>query len=99
MITELDIVLGPKDASEEKYYKPILAQKLGLKSGRIQEIKILRKSIDARQRNVKVNLRFRIAIDEQMLQSPDSEFFYSDVQNKPKVIVVGARLVYLLLFD
>lgn len=90
MITELDIVLGPKDASEEKYYKPILAQKLGLKSGRIQEIKILRKSIDARQRNVKVNLRFRIAIDEQMPQSPDSEFSYSDVQNKPKVIVVGA---------
>ncbi|WP_320019722.1 hypothetical protein [Labilibaculum manganireducens] len=67
MITELDIVLSPKDASDKKYYLPILAKKLGVNVSQIHGIKILRKSIDARRRNILVNLRFRVACGEEFL--------------------------------
>ena len=90
MITELDIVLSPKDASGEKFYKPILAQKLQVKPGRITGIQIIRKSIDARRRNVKVNLRFKIAVDEAFPRTNQSKFEYVDVGGRKKVIVVGA---------
>jgi len=90
MITEIDIVLSPKEASDECFYKPILANKLNVKPGRIKGIKILRKSIDARRRNIKVNLRFKIAIDEKMTSSEGSDFVYENCENSRKVLVVGA---------
>lgn len=90
MITELDIVLSPKDASDEKFYKPAVAQKLKIKPGRITGIQILRKSIDARRRNIKVNLRFKVAYDEAFPRTPLSQFEYQNVRNKETVIVVGA---------
>ncbi|MPQ47394.1 FAD-binding protein [Marinifilum sp. N1E240] len=90
MITEIDVVLSPKEASEECFYKPILASKLKVKPGRINGIKILRKSIDARRRNIKVNLRFKISIDEKMTASEGSDFVYENCENSRKVIVIGA---------
>ena len=90
MISELDIVLSPKDASDGKYYKPILAKKIGVTTSRINGIKILRKSVDARRRNILINLRFQVACDEDLPQSEDSQFEYSNVEGKNKVIVVGA---------
>lgn len=90
MITEIDIVLNPKQASDESFYKPILAQKLKVKEGRINGIQILRKSIDARRRDIKINMKFRIAVDEKLPISQDSNFNYPNVTNKKKVIIVGA---------
>jgi uncharacterized FAD-dependent dehydrogenase len=90
MIKELNIVLSPHDASDEKFYKPILAQKLGIKPGRITGIELLRRSIDARQQKVKLNLRFRISYDETAPKPEAPRFEYPDVRNKEEVIVVGA---------
>ena len=90
MITELDIVLSPKDASDKKYYQPVLAKKLGVPVSQIHGIKILRKSIDARRRNILVNLRFRVACGEEFPQSEEFAFDYPNVAGEKKVIVVGA---------
>ncbi|RUT77818.1 NAD(P)/FAD-dependent oxidoreductase [Ancylomarina longa] len=90
MITEIDMVLSPKEASDEKYYKPILAQKLKMNPDKITGIQILRKSIDARRRNVKINLRFRIAVNEPLQKEDKQEFNYSDVSAQKRVIVIGA---------
>ncbi|MDE5418876.1 FAD-dependent monooxygenase [Labilibaculum sp. DW002] len=90
MITELDIVLSPKDASDEKFYKPIVADKLNVNVADIFGIKILRKSIDARQRNVKINMRFRVAFDEEFVVEQGDSFEYANVLGKKKVIIVGA---------
>ena len=90
MITEIDIVLNPKQASDESFYKPILAQKLNIKVGRINEIQILRKSIDARRRDIKINMKFRVAVDEKLPVAKELIFDYPNVMDKKKVIVVGA---------
>jgi len=90
MITELDIVLSPKDASDEKFYKSIVAKKLGVSISSVCGIKILRKSIDARRRNIKINLRFQVACDEEFGIEKGDVFVYDNVAGKKKVIVVGA---------
>ncbi len=89
MIIDIDIVLSPKDASNEKYYKPILAKKIKISPKSISDIQILRKSVDARRKQIKINMRFRVAVNEQLLPMGKT-FTYSNVANAPKVIVVGA---------
>ncbi|WP_421920363.1 NAD(P)/FAD-dependent oxidoreductase [Marinifilum sp.] len=90
MITDIDIVLNPKQASDESFYKPILAQRLKIKVGRINGMLILRKSVDARRRDVKINMKFRIAVDEKLPIASDRIFNYPKVAGQKKVIVVGA---------
>ncbi len=89
MITDIDVVLSPREASDEKYYRPILAKKIKISLNKITEIQILRKSVDGRRKQIKINIRFRVAVNEQL--PPMGKIFnYSDVSNAPKVIVVGA---------
>jgi len=90
MLTEINLVLSPRDASDEKYYKFPVAKSLKINSDRISGIQILRRSIDARQRNVKINMRFRVAYDEDFPELKLSDFSYQKVSGKKKVIVVGA---------
>jgi len=90
MLTEINLVLSPRDASDERYYKPLVAKHLKVNSDRITGIQILRRSIDARQRNIKMNMRFRVAYDETFPDIKLSDFTYQNVSDKKKVIVVGA---------
>ncbi|RXQ97382.1 FAD-binding protein [Ancylomarina salipaludis] len=90
MLTEINLVLSPRDASDESYYKSLVAKDLKINSDRITGIQILRRSIDARQRNIKINMRFRVAYDEAFPELKLSDFTYQNVSDKKKVIVVGA---------
>ena len=90
MLTEINLVLSPRDASEEKFYKILVARNLKIESKRISGIQILKRSVDARQRTIKVNMRFRVAYDEVFPDLKLSDFTYQDVSGKKKVIVVGA---------
>lgn len=86
---EINLSLSPKQAFEEQFYKPILADKLHVDESRIKLINVKRKSIDARQRLIKINLGVEVFIDE--LPSEERiEFKYDRVDQKPPVIIVGA---------
>jgi hypothetical protein len=89
MKQEINLSLSPKQASEEQFYKPILADKLHVEESRIKLINVKRRSIDARQRLIKINLGVEVFIDE--LPSEEKiEFKYDRVDQKPPVIIVGA---------
>jgi len=90
MIKDLNLILGPRDASEELFYKPIIAEKLDIDPDRITKIHVLRKSVDARRRNIKINLLVKVIWDENPEEFKRSFFEYPNVQNKEEVIVVGA---------
>ena len=90
MITEINLVLSPREASEERFYKPLVANSLKIYASRITGIQILKRSVDARQRTIKINMRFRVAYDEAFPDVKLSDFTYQDVSGKKKVIVVGA---------
>ena len=53
-------------------------------------VRILRRSIDARQRTIFVNLKVRVYINEQPQADEFTPVEYPDVSGKPQVIVVGA---------
>jgi hypothetical protein len=86
---EINISVSPKQASSEEFYKPILAEKLRVDEGRIRLINVKRRSIDARQRVIRINLSADVYLDE--LPTEDKiEFKYDLVDQKPRVIIVGA---------
>jgi hypothetical protein len=86
---EINLSLSPKQASDEQFYKPILAEKLHVDEERIKLVNVRRKSIDARQQAIRINLGVEVFIDE--LPSVEKiEFHYNQVDQKPSVIIVGA---------
>lgn len=88
MIQEYQIRVLPQVAASESGIRDYIMNEKGL-SG-ISHIRILKRSIDARQRTVFVNLSVRVYIGE---QPTDGEFIrteYRDVSDCPQAIVVGA---------
>ena len=90
MIHEINLVVTPKQASDNKFLKPILASKLKIEINEITFITILKKSIDARSKNVKINLRLKVGINQDFVPEPREIISYQNVENKPEVIIVGA---------
>ncbi|MDP3434405.1 MAG: NAD(P)/FAD-dependent oxidoreductase, partial [Bacteroidota bacterium] len=89
MKQEINLSLTPKQASDEQFYKPILAEKLNIPEERILLINVRRKSVDARQRAIRINLGVEVFIDE--LPSEEKiRFTYDLVDHKPSVIIIGA---------
>ena len=89
MPTEINLSLPPKEAATPKIYISSAARKLGIREDRIALARIVRRSIDARSKQVKVNLGLRLFIDNESLPAP-IHFDYPDVSQAQPVIIVGA---------
>ena len=90
MKKELNLVLSPEKASDSEVLKQIIAIELGVHLSEITFIQILKRSIDARSRNIKVNLKVDVYINE-IIPSPKSyKINYPDVSNKKPVLIIGA---------
>lgn len=87
---ELNLVLPPEDAANEEIVRSVAAQQLRIAENTITFIKILKRSIDARSKNIKINLKIEVYINEQVPDSPVYKLNYSNVSSKTPVIVVGA---------
>jgi len=90
MIQEIQIRILPEQAANEQGIKQFLTDEKGLDARRITHIRILKRSIDARQRTIYVNLTIRIYMDEEPTDQPFTPIEYHDVSSKPAAIVVGA---------
>ncbi len=90
MITEIELTLTPYQAFSEEHYKPAAARKAGVSPDDISWLRIIRKSIDARSRAIKVNLSLRVYINEPLPPPVKSSFHYQGVHNKPEIIIIGA---------
>lgn len=90
MIHELQLRVAPQIAATENLLKEHIAKENGIALKQINAVRILKKSIDARQRNIFINLKVRVYQNE---IPADDEFVrteYGDVSNCPQAIVVGA---------
>ena len=90
MIQEYDLRLPPETAADELRLKAHISQEKGIDEQNINALRILKRSIDARQRQVYVNLRVRAYINEVPADEPFRHTDYPDVSGKPQVVVVGA---------
>ena len=89
MIEEYQIRILPEQAASEEGIKRYLAQEKGLDIRTLHQVRVLKRSIDARQRTIYVNLKVRAYINE---YAQDEQFVrteYPDVSSRPRVIVVG----------
>ena len=87
MTRELNLRILPQEAYNEQSIIAYLQQKEGIKA---QAIRVLKRSIDARQRTIYVNLTVRIYINEEPEELFYTPIAYHDVSDAPEVVVVGA---------
>ena len=90
-MTELQLTLSPKEASEEVELKQIIAQQLKCQLNDISHVQVVKKSIDSRSRQPLVLLKVRVFLgEEQPEYQHKTSFNYSDVSKKPEIIIVGS---------
>lgn len=90
MIKELNIRVTPRVAATESLLRQRVADELGIEPRRIQAVRIVRSSIDARQRQVIVSLSLNIYIDQPAPVRPYDIIDYPHAEHAPQVVVVGA---------
>ncbi|MFD2939614.1 NAD(P)/FAD-dependent oxidoreductase [Flavobacterium notoginsengisoli] len=91
MPKELLLQVTPEIAANESLLKDHLSKQIKVSVQEIQHVSILKRSIDARQKAIKINLKVVIYLKGEPFQETKIEFpKYKDVSNAQEVIVVGA---------
>ena len=90
MIQELQLRILPEQAASEQSIKQYVAREKGIDARTIKAVRTLKRSIDARQRTIFVNLTVRIYINELPTDDEYVETYYPMVDEGAEVIVVGA---------
>lgn len=91
--SELQLRVDPKIAYTPQLLNAEVSARLGVDINRLKEVRIRRRSIDARQRRVMVNLAVEVFVDEAPLPSESmwQKIEYRPVgADAPRAIVVGA---------
>jgi uncharacterized protein len=91
MPRELQIQVTPEIAANELLLSNHVAKLMQVSDAEIQKVLVLKRSIDARQKAIKINIKADVyfvgeSFTEELIGLPD----YKNVSNAPEVIVVGA---------
>ena len=90
MTQEFQIRVLPEVAASEKAIKHFLQEEKGLAAGTIKAVRVLKRSIDARQRTIYVNLKVRVYVNELPEDDEYVKTDYPNVEGRPQAVVVGA---------
>lgn len=89
MPLNIALQLTPKQAADATLYTSLAARKLGVSDADIALVQVVKRSIDARQRQPKVNLTLEIYVDTEPQPAP-VHFEYPSVAGRTEVVVVGS---------
>lgn len=89
MIEEYQIRILPEQAASEEGIKRYLSKEKGIDVRTLNLVRVLKRSIDARQRTIYVNLKVRAYINEFAQDDQYIHTEYPDVSSRPRVVVVG----------
>ena len=90
MIHEFQLRVLPEVAGSEQALKEYVSNEYGIDAGQINAVRILKRSIDARQRVVYVNLKIRVYRNEQPEGQEYTPVAYRDVSGGKQAVIVGA---------
>lgn len=90
MIKELQLRLLPQEAANERGLKAAVARETAARLPDITAVRVLKRSVDARQRTVYVNVKVRAYLNEEPAGPEYQSIAYKDVSNGKAVVVVGA---------
>lgn len=90
MQQEIQIQVTPQIAENLDQLKLFVAKNKRIDVQKINHIEILKRSIDARKRNVKINLKLNVFILENFIEKQVELPHYNDVSKAKEVIIIGA---------
>lgn len=89
MIQEYQFRLLPHQAFNEEALVRFIAEEKGIDARTIHHVRVLKRSVDARQRTIYENLKVRVYINEFPQDDPYEKTEYPFVGDRPEVVVVG----------
>jgi uncharacterized FAD-dependent dehydrogenase len=91
MSQELLIQVAPEVAANVYLLKEHVAKMIRISAAEIQHLSIIKRSIDARQRAIKINLKLTVYFKGETLSERSIELpHYPDVSQQQEIIVIGA---------
>ncbi|MCF8713701.1 FAD-dependent oxidoreductase [Joostella atrarenae] len=89
MIKEIQLRVNLTEEKQEDILLYKASKQLGVSKEEISAVKVLRKSIDARKRDIIFNYKVAVYLGEKPSDSPDYTFDYKDVSNAKEVHIIG----------
>src|SRR5574344_782134 len=89
MIREYEVRIITQQAYNEQSIIEYISEEKGIDAKSISHVRVLKRSVDARQRQIYVNLDVRLYINEIPQDEDYVKTEYKDVSDKPCVIVIG----------
>jgi hypothetical protein len=91
MPREITTQVSPEVAANESLLQKHVANLLNTSSNNVKKVAVLKRSIDARQKSVKVNIKAMVYFLEDDFSENTNELpIYKDVSNAQEVLVIGA---------
>lgn len=91
MPKELLLQVTPETAANEQLLKEYLSKQIKVSSKEIQHVSVLKRSIDARQKAIKINLKVMIYLVGEKVQEHEIQLpHYKNVSSAQEVLVIGA---------
>lgn len=90
MRKQVQLNLSPQDSADEKKIIRAAASLAKVDQSEISALRIIRKSVDARKKNIRVNLNVEIATGDETLSEAIAPFEARDVTAAKEVIIIGA---------
>ena len=91
MIESAQITVPPEDVEDQKIWRKRVARKLRVHPERIQEMRLTKKSLDARKAPVKYLLSIQVGVDEALPPLPAAQWQAPPLADSAeKVIIVGS---------
>ena len=90
MTNEYQVRMLPQQAASGLAMREFIAREKGIDARTIKHVRVLRRSIDARQRTIYINFKVRVYINEEPRDEEYIPVEYRDVSSAPAVVVVGA---------
>ena len=89
MQTQLQLILLPEQAEKQELLLKQVADQLEVSPQRITRIRTLKKSIDARSFQVKINVTLEVYVDEPAPENTSIHFDFPFVGDKTPVLIIG----------
>jgi uncharacterized FAD-dependent dehydrogenase len=89
MIKEIQLRVNLIEERQEKNLLYKASKQLGIDENKISAVKVLRKSIDARKKDIIFNYKVAVYINEEVPEKPDYIFEYQDVSNAKEIHIIG----------
>jgi uncharacterized protein len=90
MLKEYEVQVAPEIAGNKAELIHVISKKFGLRQPDIRHLEVLRRSIDARKKPVKVNLKLLIFLNEAYEEIPLQKPDLKDVSMQEEVLIIGA---------